>query len=121
MYNCRLLIVSTVQSKARAELIVRRFVRDVFKRCWCVETGKKKKGNLSGPIKVCEENYSRTKKKKHSGCGWTARSSSRITLSKKIGKRAVVYDGWVLNQLLLTKLFGGNISVPRRDAVCFSS
>lgn len=41
---------------------MRRF-RDVFKRCWCVETGKKKKGNLSGPIKVCEENYSHTQKK----------------------------------------------------------
>lgn len=65
MYNCRLLIVSTVQSKARAELIVRRF-RDVFKRCWCVEMGKKK-GNLSGPIKVCEENYTRTQKKKTFG------------------------------------------------------
>lgn len=99
-----------------AEVRKRRFQAMLVRR-----NGQKKKGNLSGPIKVCEENYSRTKKKKHSGCGWTARSSSRITLSKKIGKRAVVYDGWVLNQLRLTKLFGGNISVPRRDAVCFSS
>lgn len=29
--------------------------------------GQKKKGNLSGPIKVCEENYSRTQKKKTFG------------------------------------------------------